>query len=87
MGIPRSSYYHKSTRRIEEDEFLMQLIDRIFMDEPTYGTRRMRSALKRLGYLVGRDRIRRLMKEMGIFAIYPKPRLSISNNAHKKYPL
>ena len=76
MGIPKSGYYHKSSRRIEEDEFLMQLIDRIYMDEPTYGTRGMRSALKRLGYLVGRDHIRRLMKEMRIFAIYPKPRLS-----------
>ena len=86
LNVPKSSYYNKSNRRKEEDEFLMAKMDEIYMEDPCFGTRRMRSSLKRLGYRVGRDRIRRLMREMGIYAIYPKPRLTIANQEHKKYP-
>lgn len=87
LGVPRSSYYHKSERKWDlNDELLMQAIDRIYMEEPTYGSRRMLDELRLLGYKLGRDRIRRLMRTMGIEPIYPKPRLSTPAKGHKKYP-
>lgn len=89
LGVPRSSYYYRSAKSPDkclEDEALMQVIDRIYTEEPTFGTRRMRRALVELGYKVGRRRIRRLMRTMGIHAIYPKPRLSIPDKEHKIFP-
>ena len=79
LAIPRSSYYHKPKRKAcLLDEMLMQAMDRIYMEEPTYGSRRIRDELFKLGYKVGRKRVRRLMRVMGLEPIYPKPRLSIS---------
>jgi len=88
LGVPRSSYYHRMQPRQDslEDELLMQTIDRIYLDEPTYGSRRMVDELAKLGYQVGRDRVRRLMRQMGIEPIYPKPRLSAPGEGHKIYP-
>lgn len=87
LGVPRSSYYHKPKRKEGlQSELLMQAIDRIYMEEPTYGSRRIRDELQKLGYAVGRKLVRRLMRVMGIEPIYPKPRLSIPGKGHKKYP-
>jgi len=68
------------------DEMLMQAMDRLYMEDPVLGSRRMRDALQKLGYHAGRERVRRLMRTMGIEPIYPKPRLSIPGKGHKKYP-
>jgi len=87
LGVPRSSYYHRPVVvRDQSDEMLMQAIDRIYMEEPTFGSRRMVDELEVLGYKVGRDRVRRLMRTMGIEPIYPKPRLSVPGKGHKVYP-
>ena len=87
LGVPRSSFYHKPKRAVSKlDEMLMQAMDRIYMDEPTYGSRRIRDELLKLGYNVGRKRVRRLMDIMGIEPIYPKPRLSIPGKGHRTYP-
>jgi putative transposase len=87
LGVARSSFYHKAQRKCDlSDELLMQAIDRIYMEEPTYGSRRMLDELRKLGYKLGRDRVRRLMRTMGIEPIYPKPRLSTPGKGHKKYP-
>jgi len=87
LAIPRASYYHKPKRKVSLlDEVLMQAMDRIYMEEPTYGSRRICDELKKLGYQVSRKRVRRLMRAMGIEPIYPKPRLSIPGKGHKKYP-
>ena len=87
LGVPRSSYYHKPKRKVSLlDELLMQAIDRIYLEEPTYGSRRLRDELSKLGYKIGRKRVRRLMGVMGIEPIYPKPRLSTPGKGHKKYP-
>ena len=87
LGVARSSYYHKSERKWDlNDELLMQAIDRIYMEEPTCGSRRMLDELRLPGYKLGRDRVRRLMRTMGIEPIYPKPRLSTPAKGHKKYP-
>lgn len=87
LSVPRSSYYHRCERKWDaDDEMLMQAIDRIYTDEPTYGSRRMLDELRKLGYKLGRDRVRRLMRRMGIEPIYPKPRLSKPGKGHKIYP-
>ncbi len=65
----------------------MEKLDELFTENPTRGTRRLRQALKkRCGLVAGRDKVRRLMRIMGITAIYPKKNLSVANLAHKKYP-
>jgi putative transposase len=87
LAIPRSIYYHKPKRKAcLLDEMLMQAMDCIYMEEPTYGSRRIRDELFKLGYKVGRKRVRRLMRVMGLEPIYPKPRLIIPGKGHKKYP-
>lgn len=65
---------------------LMRLIDEKYLSCPFYGTRRMRKYLRDEGHNVNRKRIQRLMRLMGIEAIYPKPNLSRPDNAARKYP-
>jgi putative transposase len=70
----------------EKNLHIMDRIDDLFMKHPFYGSRSMRAVLNREGYHVNRKRIQRLMRLMGIQAIYPKPRLSIGGQDHKIYP-
>jgi len=88
LEVPRSSFYHGSTvpDKRAGDELLMRELDRVYLEEPTYGSRRLCDQLKLMGHKVGRDRIRRLMREMGIEPIYSKPRLSQPGPGHKIYP-
>ncbi len=65
---------------------LMNLIDKQYTDTPFYGAPRMTAWLRREGYEINPKRIRRLMRVIGIEAIYPKPNLSQSLKEHKKYP-
>jgi putative transposase len=65
---------------------LMRQIDEIHLAYPFYGSRKIRNALWARGYDVGRDRVRRLMRRMGIEALYVKPRLSLAHPGHVKYP-
>ncbi|MCI0679986.1 IS3 family transposase [bacterium] len=86
LGISRSGLYY-APRENEEDKRMMDTIDSVYTDYPFYGSRRMRHELfDRFGESAGRDRIRRLMREMGIEAIYPKPKTSTPHPEHKKYP-
>jgi putative transposase len=64
----------------------MRLIDEQYLKEPTWGSRSMRNHLRRLGYKINRKRVQRLMRLMGIEAIYPKPKTSRPHPAHKVYP-
>jgi putative transposase len=64
----------------------MDLIDRQFTQTPFYGARRLCVALKEVGHVVNRKKMRRLMQRMGLEAIYPKPKLSMGNKQHLKYP-
>lgn len=57
----------------------MKLIDQQYLKTPFYGSRRMRESLKDLGYLVNRKHVQRLMRLMGIEAIYPKRNISKPN--------
>ena len=70
----------------DSDTELVRLIDMIYMECPFFGTRQIRNELQKLGHRVGRSRIRRLMKIMGVEALCPKPSTSNPSPAHKKYP-
>jgi putative transposase len=69
-----------------EELELMKLIDRCHLEKPFYGSRRVRDWLEDRGHKVNRKRIQRLMRTMGIVALYPKRNLSLANQAHKIYP-
>ena len=86
LGLARSSYYYDSQRDDSYNLWLMNLIDEQFTKTPFYGVERMTAWLKRQGEEVNRKRVRRLMRLMGLEAVYPKPRLSLCNQDHKKYP-
>jgi putative transposase len=86
LGISRSGYYYRSRGESEHNELLMRLIDEEYTRHPFYGSRRLTAWLKRLGHNVNLKRVRRLMKKMGIEAIYQKPSLSKASKMHKKYP-
>lgn len=88
LKVSRSSFYHRTnqTEKAVEDEQLMREMDKIHLEEPTYGKRRMLGELSQKGYGIGVDRVAALMRRMGIEPIYPKPRLSQPGKGHKIYP-
>lgn len=87
FGLVRSSFYYEPAIVDEYNLLLMRLIDEQYTQTPFYGTRRMTACLRATGYEVNRKRIRRLMRLMGLEAIYPKPNLSRAvANESVKYP-
>jgi len=86
LSICRSSYYYKATGETLLNLLLMRLIDEQFMETPYYGARQMARHLRREGYCVSRKRIGRLMRNMGLSAIYQKPNTSKPHPEHKIYP-
>lgn len=74
MSVSRSSFYHQAKGESPFNLKLMRLIDEQWLETPFLGSRRMARHLRALGYNVSRKRVRRLMRKMGIAAIYPKPR-------------
>ncbi len=86
IDLARSSFYYRKNGPNRDDSADMRLIDELYTKYPFYGIRRITNALKRLGRCINHKRVRRLMRLMGLEAIYPKPRLSIANKEHRKYP-
>lgn len=86
LGLNRSSYYFTLNRENEYNLLLMSLIDEEFTAHPFYGSRKITVQMKSLGHIINRKRIQRLMRLMGLEAIYPKRNLSKANKAHQKYP-
>lgn len=86
LDINRSSYYYCPQDESSYNLILMNLIDEQYTLRPFYGVPRMTAWLRREGHLVNPKRVRRLMRLMGLEAIYPKPRLSQSCPGHKRYP-
>lgn len=88
LGLSRSSFYYAAAEESAENLRLMRLIDEQYTRVPSYGVPRMTAWLKRqdLGFGVNRKRVRRLMRLMGIEAIYPKPRVSQTMAGHRVYP-
>ena len=86
VAISRSSFYYAAKGEDPANLALMRLIDAQFLVTPWYGARQMARHLCRQGHAVGRKRVRRLMRLMGLAAIYPKPRTSTPHPEHKVYP-
>ena len=86
LSISRSSWYYEALGESAENLELMRLIDEQFMEEPSYGVRQMARHLRRKGYWVNRKRVWRLMRKMGLMAIYQKPDTSKPHPEHKIYP-
>ncbi len=86
LHLSRSSYYYISGKDDQYNQLLMNLIDEQYTRTPFYGVPKMTAWLRRQGYFVNHKRVRRLMRIMGLEAIYPKPNLSKASLEHKKYP-
>ncbi len=86
LGINRSGYYYQPNGESSLNLEIMGYLDKQYIDTPFYGVRKMHQYILSLGYNVNIKRIRRLLRLMGIFAIYPKKRLSILDKEHKIYP-
>ncbi len=86
LSISRSSYYYAAKSESPENLALMRRIDELFMKHPFYGSRQMARQLRREGVRVGRHRVRRLMRLMGLAAIYQAPRTSAPHPTHRIYP-
>src|SRR5208283_4821175 len=86
LGLPRSTSYHRPKPRSATDLRLMRVIDEAYLLYPFYGSRQMLRWLRKQGYTINRKRVRRLMLEMGLEAIYQKPNLSRANVQHRIYP-
>jgi putative transposase len=85
LGISRSSIYYQPV--IDPyDLFLMKRIDEQYTRMPFYGSRKMTAFLRREGHWVNRKRVQGLMRQMGLEAIYPRPRLSQGHPEHEIYP-
>lgn len=86
LSINRSTYYYHPKGESALNLELMQLIDEQYLETPWYGARQMARHLRRMGYGVSRTRIGRLMRLMGLSAIYQKPNTSKQHPQHKIYP-
>jgi putative transposase len=86
LDVNRSSYYYRPKPIKQEDLDLMRKIDELYLENPSSGSRTIRRQLKRQGMIVSRKRIQRLMRLMGIEAVYPKPNTSRPHPQHKAYP-
>lgn len=86
LKVSRSSLYYQPASAPPADLELMRKIDEQYLKTPFYGSRRMTEHFRRLGLIVSRKRIRRLMRLMGLEAIYQKPRTSVAAPGHKIYP-
>ena len=88
LGLNRSSLYYKTSDETPYNEQLMNLIDEQYIETPFYGIDKMTAWLRRQGHCVNHKRVRRLMRQMGLEAVYPRQRrgLSVSDKQHRIYP-
>ena len=86
LGLAPASYYYRAQPESAENLHYMRLLDQEYTERPFYGVRKMTVGLQLQGYSVGPKRVRRLLRAMGLMAVYPKPRLSLNPLAHKRFP-
>ena len=86
LGIARSSFHYQLRLTSADEVNLLNRLDQIFTAHPVYGSRRLQVALSREGISVGRQRIRRLMRKLGLCAVTPKRNTSKPHPEHKIYP-
>lgn len=86
VSISRASFYRQPAGESPENLDLMRVIDEVFMEMPWYGSRQMARRLRRQGWCVGRKRVRRLMRKIGLSPIYQAPKTSEPHPQHRIYP-
>src|SRR4051812_18926822 len=86
LKVARSTLYYQPAPVDPDDLALMRRMDELYLASPFYRSRRMVAVLRRDGWTVNRKRVRRLMRVMGLEAIYQKPNTSKGHPAHKVYP-
>jgi putative transposase len=86
LGVARSSFYFRPRPESAEELELLKRLDRIFTDHPVYGSRRLQVALLREGVSIGRRRVRRLMRKLGLWALRPKRNTSNRHPEHQVDP-
>ena len=88
LSLSRSGLYYKPKGETEYNELLMKLIDKQYINTPFYGIDKMTEWLRRQGHHVNHKRVRRLMRQMGLEAVYPRRKrfLSMPDKHHKIYP-
>lgn len=86
LSLNRSSLYYEAKPETPYNLSLMKLMDEEHTRHPFKGVLKMTVYLEEIGYKVNIKRVRRLLRNMGLEAIYPKKNLSKANMAHKKYP-
>lgn len=86
IGLPRASFYYEPAEESAENLLLMRLLDEQYTRTPFYGVLKMTAWLRENGHPVNCKRVRRLLRLMGLEAIYPKPRLSLASPGHQIYP-
>ena len=86
LGVGRSSLYYRPKETSQQGLSLMREMDRQYLETPFYGSRRMRASLERQGMPVSRKRVQRLMRVMGLRAIYRQPRTSQPAPERRVYP-
>lgn len=86
LNLARSTVYYEPAPLLQEDLAFMRRIDELHLDYPFAGSRMLRDLLRKEDHLIGRKRVRRLMRKMGIEALYRKPDTSRRHAAHPVYP-
>jgi putative transposase len=86
LDLARSSWYYKPVAVDPYELHLMNLIDAQYTKTPFYGIRRMTAWLRTQGEVVNHKRVQRLMRQMGIEAIYPRPRTTLGADNARRYP-
>ena len=86
LGVSRSGAYYEPSGPDAEELALMRELDETYTRRPFYGVRRMQAHLARQGRRINVKRVRRLLRIMGLYALYPKPRLSTPGPDHVVYP-
>jgi putative transposase len=86
LGLNRSSLYYEPAAETQENLRLMRLLDKEYTAHPFLGSRRLTAWLNEHGEEVNRKRVQRLLRVMGLEAIYPKPKLSVAGAGHKVFP-
>ena len=86
VQISRSSWYYRPVGESQANVRLMRLMDELHLSCPWYGSRQMARALRRMGHRVGRKRVRRLMRVMGLRSLAPRPNTSRRAPGHRVYP-
>lgn len=86
LDLNRSNYYYEPVIISEETVWIMHRIYEIFTECPFYGSRKIREALRREGFEIGRERVQAFMRQMGLRAIYPRAKISKKHPEYKIYP-